>query len=221
MELKRPQARCRFSKIQIRMFQTIYSSVSPQLPVTLHEKFVEQIKEKPDVTRSVFHSIVYEANLNKVLLKFFPKVQARIVEMYLRDDPEDTLMMHDCLKSIAKKLPCRNSNIVMFNPALTSLTGSNTAGYFLGMLEQARGALFYLVKYLTKDKTELSASLVVLLDARKHIDKYPSVADDTGTAIRTTQHFLIRVLNSLSGMSEYGAPQAASVVMERGSAGLL
>jgi hypothetical protein len=58
----------------------------------------------------------------------------------------------------------------MFNPALTSLTGSNTAAYFLGMLEQTRGALFYLVKYLTKDKTELSASLVVLLDARKYVD---------------------------------------------------
>jgi hypothetical protein len=155
-----------------------------------------------------------ESNLHSVLLKFFPKVQARIVEMFSHDDTDDTVMMHDCLKSIAKKLPCRNSNIVMFNPTLTSFTGSNTAAYFLGMLEQARGALFYLVKYLTKDKTELSASLVVLLDARKHIDKYPSVADDAGTAIRTTQHFLVRVLNSLSGMSEYGAPQAASVVLE-------
>jgi hypothetical protein len=170
---------------------------------------------KPDETRSVFHSIVYEANLNDVLVKFFPKIQARIVEMFSRDNMEDTVMMHDCLKSIAKKLPCRNSNIVVFNPILTSLTGSNSAAYFLGMLKQARGALFYLVKYLTKDKTELSASLVVLLDARNYVDNYPSVADDMSTARRTTQHFLLRVLNSLSGMSEFGTPQAASVVMER------
>jgi hypothetical protein len=74
--------------------------------MTLHERFVEQIQEKPDVTRSVFHSIVYESNLNSVLLKFFPKVQARIVEMFSRDDTDDTAMMHNCLKSIAKKLPC-------------------------------------------------------------------------------------------------------------------
>jgi hypothetical protein len=47
------------------------------LPMTLHEKFVEQIKVKPDETRSVFNSMVYEANLNDVLVKFFPKVQAR------------------------------------------------------------------------------------------------------------------------------------------------
>jgi hypothetical protein len=158
---------------------------------------------------------VYEANLNAVLVKFFPKVQARIVKIFSQAKMEDTVMMHDCLKSIPKKLPCLNSNIVMFNPALTSLTGSNTAAYFLGMLEQARGALIYLVKYLTKDKTELSASLVVLLDARKYFDRYLSVADDTGTARRTTQHFLLRVLDSLSGMSEFGAPQAASVDMER------
>ena len=216
LESKRQQARCRFSEIQRHSFKNVYPDASPQLPMTLHEKFVEQIRVKPDETRSVFHSIVYEANLNAVLVKFFPKVQARIVEMFSQDKMEDTVMMHDCLKSIAKKLPCRNSNIVMFNPALTSLTGSNTAAaYFLGMPEQARGALFYLVKYLTKDKTELSASLVVLLDARKHVDRYPSVADDTGTARRTTQHFLLQVLKSLSGMSEFGAPQAASVVMER------
>jgi hypothetical protein len=61
LELRRQQARCRFSKRQIRMFKTNHPSVIPQLPMTLHEKFVEQIQEKPvDVTRSVFHSIVYE-----------------------------------------------------------------------------------------------------------------------------------------------------------------
>jgi hypothetical protein len=167
-------------------FKNMHPNTSPQLPMTLHEKFVEDIKAKPDETRSVFRFIVYEANLNGVLVKFFPKVQARIDEMFTRNTIEDTQMMHDCLKSIAKKLPCRNSNIVMFNPALTSLTGSNTAAYFLGMLEQARGAMFYLVKYLTKDKTELAACLVTLLDARKHISNYPSVAENTGTKSRTS-----------------------------------
>jgi hypothetical protein len=90
LESKRQQARCRFSEIQRRTFQIMYPSVSPQLPMTLHEKFVEQIKVKPDETRSVFHSIVYEANLNAVLVKFFPKVQARIVEMFSQDNMEDT-----------------------------------------------------------------------------------------------------------------------------------
>ena len=215
LESKRHQARCTLSEMQRYAFKNMHPNTSPQLPMALHEKFVENIKAKPDETRSVFRSIAYEAKLYGVLAKFFPKVQARIDEMFTRNTIEDTQMMHDCLKSIAKKLPCRNSNIVMFNPTLTSLTGSNTAAYFLGMLEQARGALFYLVKYLTKDKTELSACLVTLLDARKHISNYPSVAENTGTESRTSQHFLLRVLNSLSGMSEFGAQQAASVVMER------
>ena len=215
LELKRPQARCLFSKRQVHQFKTDHPNTVPQLPMTLHVRFVEQIKDMPEVIRSVFASITSQSHLANVLRDFFPKVHARILELLSHEETDGTTLMHDCLMGIAKKLPCRNSNIVMFNPALTSLTGSNTAAYFLGMLEQARGALFYLVKYLTKDKTELSASLVVLLDARKHIDKYPSVADNTGTEIRTTQHFLVRVLNSLGGMSEYGAPQAASVVMER------
>jgi len=215
LELKRPQARCLFSERQRVRFKSLYPTFRPQLPMALHEMFVKKIESSSEITRSVFSFIVQESQLAKVLLTFFPKVHTKIVAMLSRDEMDETILMRDCLMSIAKKLPCRNGNIVMFNPALTSLTGSNTAAYFLGMLEQARGALFYLVKYLTKDKTELSASLVVLLDARKHVDKYPSVAENVGTEIRTTQHFLVRVLNCLSGMSEYGAPQAASVAMDR------
>jgi hypothetical protein len=215
LELKRPQARYLFSERQRLSFKKLYPAFLPQLPMALHERFVTQIESSPEKVRSVFELIVLEDHMDKLLLNFFPKVHARIVDIFSKDDMEDTILMRDCLMSISKKLPCRNGNVVMFSPALTSLTGSNTAAYFLGMLEQARGALFYLVKYLTKDKTELSASLVVLLDARKHVDQYPSVAENVGTEIRTTQHFLVRVLNCLSGMSEYGAPQAASVAMER------
>jgi hypothetical protein len=217
LELKRPQARCLFSKTQMLRFKVLYPTFTPQLPMALHEHFVKKITLRPDIIRTVFEFIVQEDNLDKLLEKYFPKVYERIVDMFSKtiSVKEDTDLMLDCLMSISRDLPCRNGNIVMFNPALSSLTGSNTAAYFLGMLEQSRGALFYLVKYLTKDKTELSASLVVLLDARKHIDKYPSVAENVGTQVRNTQHFLVRVLNSLSGMSEYGAPQAASVAMER------
>jgi len=93
LESKRQQARCRFSEIQRHSFKNVYPDASPQLPMTLHEKFVEQIRVKPDETRSVFHSIVYEANLNAVLVKFFPKVQARIIEMFSQDKMEDTVMI--------------------------------------------------------------------------------------------------------------------------------
>jgi hypothetical protein len=93
LESKRHQARCTLSMMQRYAFKNMHPNTSPQLPMTLHEKFVEDIKAKPDETRSVFRFIVYEANLNGVLVKFFPKLQARIDEMFTRNTIEDTQMI--------------------------------------------------------------------------------------------------------------------------------
>ena len=71
----------------------------------------------------------------------------------------------------------------------------------------------YLTDYMTKDGVELSTSLSLFHDAATHIKNYPSTAADTGTVGRTAQHFLQRVLNSLSGQSEISATQAASSLL--------
>ena len=107
----------------------------------------------------------------------------------------------------------RNGSIVEFNDALTSSLGCNTAAYVLGGTEQSKAALFYLVKYLTKDSVALTNSLSIIHDARKHVEKYPSTAKDTGTTIRKGQSFLQRIINSLSGQTEVSATQAAASLL--------
>ena len=53
-----------------------------------------------------------------------------------------------------------------------------------------RAVEFYLVKYMTKDSA--TATLSTLVDAKNHMDKWPSSADDSGEAFRNVIHFLQR-----------------------------
>lgn len=70
--------------------------------------------------------------------------------------------------------------------------------------------LFYLIKYTTKDSVRLKNSITVNNDAMVQNKKYPSIADDSGTPMRTTQYFLQQVINHLAGKIELSAPQAAA-----------
>ena len=68
-----------------------------------------------------------------------------------------------------------------------------------------------MVKYIIKEAYALQASLSVLLDARKHIDAYPTQAADAGSDERTARHFLQRVLNSTA--SELAPTKAAAIAL--------
>jgi hypothetical protein len=65
------------------------------------------------------------------------------------------------------------------------------------------------VKYLAKDANSPAHILSVLMDARAHVALHPSVADDSGTVLRTAMHTLTRVMNTLNGVSEVSATTAA------------
>ena len=71
-------------------------------------------------------------------------------------------------------------------------------------MPQAKTAAFYLIKYITKDESELTNVLSIVKAADDHIAAHPSVAEDSGTTERTTIHLLTRLLNSLNGEHEYG-----------------
>ena len=49
---------------------------------------------------------------------------------------------------------------------------------------------------MTKDSVKLAGALSVLVDAKNHIDKWGSTAEDSGTELRTARHFLQRAINS-------------------------
>ncbi len=96
-------------------------------------------------------------------------------------------------------MTCANGNLVPFNDVLTAVLGCNTAPLMVGGNASAQSSMYYMVKYMSKESTELRASLSVMAEAYKHIQTYPSVAPDSGESVRTAQHLTNRFLNSLEG----------------------
>jgi hypothetical protein len=110
-------------------------------------------------------------------------------------------------------LPKKNGMVVEFNPLISTLLGCNTNVSVLGSDAQAKAALSYLIKYVTKPPAELAHSLSLLYHARQAIQHHPSVADDQGSTLRTAIHFLNKIINKLNGAVEISAPMAAAALL--------
>jgi hypothetical protein len=95
-----------------------------------------------------------------------------------------------------------NSHVTPYNYAVSACLTCNQAMIFLGNAEQCKSIIFYMIKYMVKDSTMLQNAAVLLIDAFKHIHKFRSVAENTGTPIRDAQHMITRVVNSISGKIE-------------------
>ena len=90
---------------------------------------------------------------------------------------------------------CRNGLIVEFNDVLSAAMRCNSKAS-AAMRCNLKACRFYMVKYLSKDTTDITASASVLADSRRSIEPHPSKAEDAGEAERTGKHFVQRVLNS-------------------------
>ena len=111
---------------------------------------------------------------------------------------------------LVKALAVRNGAVVSFSPVLTQCLGCNTAAILLGSEEQARAALFYLVKYMNKDSVPLGNSLPVIRQVLLHVNRYPSRAADADTDSRTGKYFLERIVNGFTGLAEISDTQSAA-----------
>ena len=144
-----------------------------------------------------------------------PKLNAE--EEIARLDPEIKASIDrlpESQKEVLKKsLEVRNGAVVSFSPVLTQCLGSNTAAYLLGSEEQARSALYYLVKYMNKDSAALSNSLPVIRQALIHVNRNTSRAEDAGTALRTGKFFMERILNGFTGLAEISDTQSAACLL--------
>lgn len=139
-----------------------------------------------------------------------PWVQRLAPELHLKLcelKPKDAVALLKLWRSIA----CRSGRVVAYNDVSTSVLRCNTSPCLLGAEAAARAALFYVVKYVTKDSTAPQASLTVLAAANKHIEQFPSSASDSGTRSRVAKHFCQRALNSLN--MELSDTMAASCVL--------
>ena len=99
-----------------------------------------------------------------------------------------------------------------FNPIFSAAVQCNTAWEFT---YDDSGCANYMAQgeYMSKDENDLTASAALFYFCLLHIDKYPSIAPDTGTDTRTAKHFAQRVLNSAHGKIEIGAQMAAHALL--------
>jgi len=104
--------------------------------------------------------------------------------------------------------PGPNGKVVAFSPVISACLRCNTDVEPLGNSAQEICAVFYLLKYMTKPAYELGNILSIARAARKHIIKYPSVAEDRGTFMRNAQHLLTRILNMQYGSYEISCQAA-------------
>ena len=74
----------------------------------------------------------------------------------------------------------RNCYCVKCNPTGSVCLCCNSNASLLGVSEQARATLYYLIQYIVKDAVPLVLVHAVALAtaASRHIDTYPSVAED-------------------------------------------
>lgn len=139
----------------------------------------------------------------------------RLADTYL---PEIQLTKFNQLRQDQKELlnqvlVNRNGLIVEYNEIISAMLGCNTNVSILGSEEQAKSTLLYLLKYVTKPPTEITHSISLIHHARRTIEKYPSVAEDSGTDKRTAMHLLNRVTNKISSTIEVSSSFASLAIL--------
>ena len=116
-------------------------------------------------------------------------------------------------KQMNAALVLRNGLIVEFNELVSAHLGCNSNVGLLGSEEQSKNSLCYLLKYVTKSTTGIIHSASLILAARRHIEAFPSVAENTGTDERTAMQLLNRVTNKISCAIEVSSHMAALAIL--------
>jgi hypothetical protein len=117
---------------------------------------------------------------------------------------------------LSSELSKRNSNIVCFNKTITNICSCNTACYMLGSTEQAKATLFYLIKYITKGKFDLTNCLSIMKYSIDHFTKYKEkeYKDDKE---RQAMYILERMNNHILGMIEVSSTQMIADLIDLSS----
>jgi hypothetical protein len=111
---------------------------------------------------------------------------------------------------LSDRLETANGYIAAYNATTSYCTGSHNNYQLLGSQDQAKSAIMYICPYMGKTKYPLMHSLTVLQRALDHVEKYKSVAPDTGSDQRTAKHILTRVLNKMNVCMELSDYQVAA-----------
>jgi hypothetical protein len=102
-------------------------------------------------------------------------VATSILEWLTALNPVAVLQLY---KRIATIIENRNGWVVSTNMTLSNATRASTNAVFLGNMQQGSTCLFYVIKYVTKNKVEIQSCLKALEQAQIHCETYESKATD-------------------------------------------
>jgi hypothetical protein len=96
---------------------------------------------------------------------------------------------------IREKLRIANGYVGTYNPILSFCTGSHNNCVLLGGDQQAKGAVFYVCPYMTKEKTTLLHTATLMQSALRYVDHHESVSPDRGEPSRDAKQLLHQIMN--------------------------
>ena len=99
------------------------------------------------------------------------------------------------------------------NPLLSAFMKCNSCVSFCGSVTQAKAAIWYIPKYLSKSPCDLAHTIPILNAAFNATKKYPSVAEDSGEPQRNAKYLLSKIINKMTGMCEYSQEQVAMALL--------
>lgn len=104
--------------------------------------------------------------------------------------------------------------VAKYSAILSCEVSSNGTVQYFGKSKDARSAVYYVVKNLSKSLCDLSECLPLLASARSNAAKFLSIAEDTGTDFRYSKLVLQKLLNTISGLQEYSFEQCAAAILD-------
>ena len=101
---------------------------------------------------------------------------------------------------------------VEYNPLTTALLRCNTSMQVLLTQSQAKAAMFYISKYMSKNPFQLQSTVALIYQSTLEQQKYASQADDNHSKTRKAKNILQKILNKHDLMEVSDQQSAASVI---------
>ncbi|MCP4054910.1 MAG: hypothetical protein GY739_18095, partial [Mesoflavibacter sp.] len=167
--------------------------------------------------KSYFAEIWADPKTNKPAKKF-PPTEPQISEFikpYRKGNPFEPEDQRKIIFGHARKDEIEQK-MAPFQPITTACASYNTSMQVLVAPAEAKTAMFYITKYLSKNPNLLQKIIPLMAQADKELKLYGSKAKDAGTAKRNAKCVLQKILHK-TGQLEMSAQQVAAGVMDEKS----
>jgi hypothetical protein len=125
----------------------------------------------------------------------------------------DREILYDVYRIVQSRLKIANGYIGTYNPVLSFCTGSHNNTVMLGSDQQAKGAVFYVCPYMSKEKTTLHHTASLIEYAICHVKQHKSVSPDSRDPSRDAKQLLQRIMNQMNLHMELSDYQIAAALI--------